>query len=273
MTDMHWTTALDRLSAVISAPRFGLLSDFDGTLSYFKPYPEVAQLTPRNRELIVALTARLPLVALISGRAARELQSYVQLPDIAYIGNHGLEELRDDEVVVLEAARVWEERLNNFSRDLGEPTIPGVRHQNKRITMSITYRQAEQPEQVRLKLQERLQQVNANYGFQLSEGRTIWEVRPPIAADKGTALANLIAKHQLDAALFLGDDFTDVAAFESLKGLRSAGKIQGLNVAVLGATDIPLVRESADVIANNVEDVETLLAWVLEHLPTPTPDA
>ncbi len=267
MQNAHWTIVTDQLLDIVQQPRFGLLSDFDGTLAVFRPYPEMPHMTARNEELISALSQRLPVVSLISGRAALELENVVQLPNIAYVGNHGLEALRNGEVVMVEAAREWEERLNGFYHELGEPTIPGVRHQHKRITMSITYRQAEKPEQVRLQLLEKLQKVNQKYGFALSEGRTIWEIKPPIDANKGTAIAALIEEHKLDSAIYLGDDYTDVPAFESVKALRDAGRIKGLTIAVLGETDIPVVRDTADVIANSVFDVESVLTWILEHLP------
>lgn len=264
MATEHWTTASETLLEIVQAPRFGLLSDFDGTLCHFRPYPEMPHMTERNEKLIIELAKASTVVALISGRAALELESMVKLPGIVYVGNHGLEELRDGKVIVVEAAREWEERMNGFYHELGEPTIPGVRHQFKRVTMSVTYRYADQPEKVRLQLLEKLQAINEKYGFSLSEGRTIWEVKPPIEANKGTAIAVLVKEHKLDSAIYLGDDFTDVSAFESIKALRAAGRIKGLTVAVLGETDVPLVRETADVIANSVEDVEELFTFLLE---------
>ncbi len=264
MATAHWTTVKDTLQQIAQTPRFGLLSDFDGTLCHFQPYPEMPHMTARNEQLIIELTKLLPVVSLISGRAALELESVVQLPGIAYVGNHGMEELRDGNVIVVDAAREWEERMNGFYHELGEPTIPGVRHQFKRVTMSVTYRYADQPEKVRLQLLDKLQTINEKYGFHLSEGRTIWEIKPPIEANKGTAIAALVKEHQLETAIYLGDDYTDVSAFESIKALHAAGQINGLSVAVLGETDIPLVRETADVLANSVEDVEDLLAFILE---------
>ncbi len=266
MANAHWTAEQDDLRAIISAPRFGLLSDFDGTLSEFRPYPDRPQMTDRNVELLVALAARLPLVALLSGRGARELQKIVQLPGIAYIGNHGMEELREDRVIVTPAAHDWEDRLSAFVRELGEPTIPGVHYQPKGITMSIMYRHAHQPTEARLQILERLQQVNEKFGFTFFEGKSIWEVRPPIEADKGTALAALIEEYQLDSALFLGDDVTDVAGMQMLKHLREDGRVKGLAIGVMGDVEVAAVRETADVLADNVEDVEKLLDWVLNNL-------
>ncbi len=267
MTSTHWTEASVELLEMVRAPRFGLLSDFDGTLCHFRPYPEMPHMSPRNEALIIELSRRLPVVALISGRAALELESVVKLPGIVYVGNHGLEELREGEVVVVPEAHEWEDRVTAFYRELGEPTLPGVRYQHKRITVSVSYRYVDNPAAVRLLLLDKLQRINARYGLHLSEGRTLWEVKPPISANKGSAVENLIREYELDAAVYLGDDYTDVPALARIRELRANRRIKGLAVAVLGETEVPPVRENADVLAEHVEDVEQFLQWILDHLP------
>jgi trehalose 6-phosphate phosphatase len=268
MIKPHWTTQTEQLQAILNAPRFGLLTDFDGTLCTFRPYPEMPHMSPRNADLIRAFSERLPLVALVSGRAADELQGVADLPgaNIVYVGNHGLEELVNGEIIVAPEAAEWEHRLNAFYKELGEPILPTVRHQHKRITMSVTYRMAENPAQVRLRLKEKLDHINQNYGFLLHEGRTIWEVKPNVPLDKGTAITRLIEDYKLDSAIYLGDDLTDVPALQAIRTLREAGKIKGLAVGVLGETEVPLVLENADVLAHSVQEVENLLAWILERL-------
>jgi len=269
MQKPHWTTKTEELRQIISNPRFGLLTDFDGTLCSFRPYPEMPHMSPRNGELVRLLSERLPLVSLISGRAADELQNVADVPgaNIIYVGNHGLEELVNGEIIVAPEALEWEHRLNSFYRDLGEPFLPGVRHQHKRVTMSVTYRMAENPAQVRLRLKEKLDHVNQKYGFLLHEGRTIWEVKPNVPLDKGTAINRLIHEHNLDAAIFLGDDLTDVPALQTIRKLRESRKIQGLAIGVLGETEVPLVQDNADVLAHSVEEVENIFAWILDNLP------
>ena len=58
-------------------------------------------------------------------------------------------------------------------------------------------------------------------------GRKVLELRPPIDADKGTAVRHLLAERALSRALFAGDDTTDVDAFRALDGLEV-----GIRVAV-----------------------------------------
>jgi trehalose 6-phosphate phosphatase len=266
----HWETTMPRLTAIARNPRFGLFTDFDGTLCYFRPFPEMPHLTDRNRAAITAISQRIPLVSIISGRAAIELRDVAELPGVkvAYVGNHGLEELQGDEVIVIPEAREWEGPMTAFYQELGEPTIPGVRYQHKRITMSVTYRGAPNPAEVRLQVKEKLDQVNQKYGFHLHEGRTIWEVKPPIPLHKGTAIRSLIEEYKLDSAIYLGDDITDIPALETIRALRDAGRIDGLAVSVLGETVIDEVIEAGDVIANSVDDVENVLEFIVRALET-----
>ena len=59
------------------------------------------------------------------------------------------------------------------------------------------------------------------------------EVRPPVDADKGTAVRHLVREAGVARALFAGDDTTDLDAF---RGLREAGLELAVCVAVRSAT-------------------------------------
>ncbi len=267
MAEIHWQTQTAALTEIAQSPRFGLFSDFDGTLCQFVAFPAMPQISERIHTRLEAFSARLPLVAVLSGRAAPELRDLVGLAHVMYVGNHGLEALRDGQLVVIEDAARWEERLSAFAHDLGQPTIPGVIYQPKRITMSITYRATAEPIKARVQLLEHLERVNEPYGFALSEGHTLWEIKPPIAFNKGTALADLVDEFKLDAAIFLGDDRTDIPALERVRALRETGRIKGMAIAVRGDADVPTVRQAADVFAYDVDDVAALLDWLYDHLP------
>jgi len=268
MPELHWMAARDTLTALANLPRLGLFADFDGTLSPFTHYPAIPDITPRNRELLIAFAERLPIVSVISGRGAPELRDFIKLPDVRYVGNHGLEYLRGDELVVVDAAKAWETKLTGFLHDLEQlPHIEGSRYQHKRITMSIMYRATKDPKAARQQILKMIEQVNGPYGFVFSEGHAIWEVKPPIAFNKGTAIAAMIDEFQLNGAIFLGDDITDVAGLDTLRQLRERGKVSSLAVGVYSERDVPEIRAAADVMARDVTDVEALLGWLLDCLP------
>jgi trehalose 6-phosphate phosphatase len=85
-------------------------------------------------------------------------------------------------------------------------------------------------------------------------GRKVLEVRPPVAADKGTAVRALVARSGVRRALYAGDDTTDVDAFTGLDGLEL-----GIRVAV-GSGEMPAaLREAADLVVDGTDGVLALL--------------
>ncbi|MEN6312414.1 MAG: HAD-IIB family hydrolase, partial [Acidobacteriota bacterium] len=71
-------------------PRLGLFLDYDGTLVPIRKTPELAVLKPSRRRLLERLSRNI-FVCIVSGRSLDDIRKLVDLRDIAYIGNHGLE--------------------------------------------------------------------------------------------------------------------------------------------------------------------------------------
>jgi trehalose 6-phosphate phosphatase len=115
------------------------------------------------------------------------------------------------------------------------------------------------------------------YELQLSAGNQVWEVKPPLALNKGTALAAIVAQQGLDGVLFLGDDRTDLIAMAELRRLRTAhdgepAPLQGLSVGVIHGLGSPQeLGDFCDLVANGPDDVARLLAWLADQLPVLTP--
>src|SRR5919205_604387 len=57
-------------------------------------------------------------------------------------------------------------------------------------------------------------------------GRKVLEIRPPVALDKGRGVRRLLDEVDLDAALYVGDDTTDLDAFDALRDLAADGRLQ-----------------------------------------------
>jgi trehalose 6-phosphate phosphatase len=82
----------------------------------------------------------------------------------------------------------------------------------------------------------------------------VLEIRPPVAADKGTAVRSLLADAGLRRALYAGDDTTDLDGFRALDGLDLA-----VRVAVATDEGPAELRATADVtVANPAELLELL---------------
>jgi trehalose 6-phosphate phosphatase len=83
----------------------------------------------------------------------------------------------------------------------------------------------------------------------------VLEVRPPLAADKGTAVRRLLGDAGLGRALYAGDDTTDLDAFHALDGLELA-----VRVAIASAEAPTELGEAADLVLGGPDALAELLA-------------
>lgn len=264
MTAFHWEQGMDTLGKLIAQPRFGLFSDLDGTLAPIAPTPEQAQITPRNRELLAELAKELPLVALVSGRRAASLQQRVGLPGIVYIGNHGLERWVDGEVEVMPEARPYLASIQKVKVALDKLVIPGAMVEDKEATLSFHYRQTVNPQAFVDATESKIAEIVDREDLVLFTGKMVFEVRPPLEMDKGIAFRNLVMEHKLDAALFLGDDISDLNALRKAQQLRAEDRCEAWGVGVQSEDAPDALAGTADFLASGVDDVESLLDWLLK---------
>jgi len=257
------SVAATLLAPLQTLPRAGLLTDMDGTLSPIVDDPAAATITPTSRALLATLAERLAVVAVVSGRAAADVQARVGLAGLVYIGNHGLERWSGGAVQLAPEAARYRPALEAALAAL-PPAPPGVQIEDKGATLAIHYRRAADPTAAAAALRPALAALAAGHGLRLSEGRMVFELRPPVAIDKGTALRTLIGERRLDAAVYLGDDTTDADALRAARRLRQAGTCYAVGLGVLSASTPPAVLETADALLAGVPDVEAFLAWLAE---------
>ena len=62
-------------------------------------------------------------------------------------------------------------------------------------------------------------------GFKTHWGRKVLEIRPPVRIDKGAGIVRLLRDPDLAAAIYVGDDTTDVDAFRGLAELVESGRL------------------------------------------------
>lgn len=259
---MKWENAKSRLQKAVDKPRLGVVTDVDGTLSPIVDVPDEARVTPRNLELLATLGAQLTLTAIVSGRAAEDVYQRVGLLGLVYIGNHGMERWQDGKVTVSPAAAAYRDNLLAAEPEIKQILVSGMRFEDKGATLSVHYRQASHPEKVAKDLTPMMQNIAEKHGLHLTRGRMVFEFRPPVEIDKGTAFEELVKAHQLQAAFYLGDDTTDVAVFLTAKRLRETGQClaYGLGVASQGTPQAVLTE--ADYLVQEVAGVESFLDWL-----------
>lgn len=247
----------------------GLLTDVDGTLSHLAPTPDSAVVADEIRHALASLARELRVVAVISGRAAADARRLVGVDGLVYVGNHGLEELKDGQARWDPAAEPYRSALAAARQALASLPIeiPGAILEDKGPTISIHYRLAAAPPDARERILARLRPFLPT--LRITEGKMVVEARPPVDVAKATAVTRLVEQFDLRGAIYLGDDRTDVGAFAALRGLRDSAKgrpIRALALSVAGPETPPEVLQAADAIVPGVDAVGALLRRLSDAL-------
>lgn len=219
--------------------RAAILLDVDGTLAPIVARPEDARVPAGTRIELRRLHGRYGLVACISGRPGADAARVVGVPELTYVGEHGLE--------LAPEAAVWAARIRAFANAETRPV------ERKPLTVSFHYREAADEAEARRELSEVASRARA-VGLVPRFGRMVLEIRPPVAADKGTAVRALLRNAALDRALYAGDDATDLDAFGALDGLEL-----GIRIAVTSTEAPRELSRAADLTVGTPDELLELL--------------
>ena len=97
-------------------------------------------------------------------------------------------------------------------------------------------------------------------GFNAHWGRKVLEIRPPVRIDKGAGIVSLLRDMELAAAVYVGDDTTDLDAFCGLGELVEMGSLKhALRVGVSSDETPPPLEEAADVMVDSTDGMRDLL--------------
>jgi trehalose 6-phosphate phosphatase len=261
-------TSIDPLLPVIRQRPLGLLSDIDGTLSPIVRRPEDATVPEAVRALLRELVAKGVKVGLITGRTLEGAQRMVGLDDAAYGADHGLTlwlDGRRESPAELEEYRTL---ARQAGKELGAllESLPAVQIEHKGPLLSVHYRRTADATAARKAALAAVERSPAARQFRVREGRMIVELRPPLDADKGTAVETLAGRLALEGVVCLGDDITDIDMFAAARRLQGKG-IATAAVAVASDEASPEVTDAADYTVDGVEGVKWLLEDMLRALP------
>src|SRR3954447_23155463 len=237
--------------AVLRQTPAALATDIDGTISKIALTPSEAVVDATARAALALLSRRLAAVVVVSGRAPEVAGEMVGLPDLMYIGNHGLERITRGVRWTHPAAEVARpavtEALAEIERKAQmEAEAPWLVIENKGVTGTVHYRLAPDAQSAEAMLQPLAVAATARHGLRLTMGRMIFELRPQLAINKGTAIRDLVHDLGLRGIIFFGDDLTDLDAFRALGELRESGAPDTLRVAVLGPDTARVILDEAD---------------------------
>ena len=234
-------------------------TDIDGVLAPIVPTPDMSEVPEELRELLRQLSTSYRVVAGISGLATEDALRLVGLEEVVYYGNHGFEILRGGEVEVIPEAEPYRAAIEELEeRARGELEPLGAFVEEKGITASVHYRNVS-PE-VGERCKAFVEREGERLGLRITAGRGVVEARPPVRADKGTAVRRLVEEYGPEKALFIGDDTTDLDAFRELEKLREEGVLADtLRVGVASEEGPPEIRSEADLVVEGAEGVGEVL--------------
>lgn len=264
-SDARLADALDPLRS--DPRRSAILLDVDGTLAPIVRYAEEAHVPEPTRGLLIEIARRYAVVACVSGRRASDARRIVSIGTITYLGSHGTELLRAGwtEPTLDPAVRDWSRRIQAFGReaDSAELRRLRVRIEDKGSIVAFHWRGAPDEEAARAAIDAIAARAEQS-GLRTHWGRKVLEVRPPVRMDKGAGIVSLLADVELDAAVYVGDDVTDLDAFRGLGELHAEGRLRHvLRVCVRSEEGPSELAEEADLVVDGPDGVRALLEGLL----------
>jgi alpha,alpha-trehalase len=198
--------------------------DYDGTLTPIVARPEDAHL-PESMRTVLQNLAHPCRVASVSGRALADVRERLDLDALSYAGSPGFEIAGPNGFhVVYDPARSFLEVLDRAESALHErlDRLPGVQVERKHFAIAVHVRRAREADVPTV-----LSTVNAMHqqhtGLRQTEGKKVFELRPDLDWNKGTALFWLLeamgVEREAVLPLYIGDDMTDEDAFMSLRDI------------------------------------------------------
>ena len=246
-----------------------VLCDIDGTLAPIVERADEAAVPEATSRLLGRIARRYRVVACISGRGAAEARRIVGVGGIAYAGAHGAELLLPgkSQVELVPAFATWRDRVREFAlgKDSPELRMMRVRIEDKGAIVAFHWRGA-RDEGAALTAIEAIAAEAEAAGFLTHWGRKVLEIRPPVPIDKGQAVRELLHETPVRAAVFGGDDATDLDVYDALAELHAEGSLDTTVCVGVRSDEGPAaIVERADIVVDGTQG----FAQVLEVLAGP----
>jgi trehalose 6-phosphate phosphatase len=247
--------------------RAGVLLDVDGTLAPIVRHADDAAVPEPTRARLIEVARRYACVACVSGRQATVARQIVSIGSIAYVGNHGIELLRPGgtEIELDREVAAWEPRVRRFAEEANDDELRRlrVRSEDKHAIAAFHWRGAPDEDGAEEAVRRVAERAEAA-GLHTHWGRKVLEVRPPVEISKGRGIRRLLRDADLSAAVYVGDDRTDVDAFDGLRALVEQGRLGTAACIGVRSDETPReLEEAADTLVDGPAGVRELLETLL----------
>jgi trehalose 6-phosphate phosphatase len=244
-----------------------VLLDVDGVLAPIVQHADDAHMPETTRRPLIDVARRYGVVACVSGRRASDARRIVSLGSIAYLGSHGSEILRPGATSpeLDRELQAWTRRVQAFARDAFSERLRRlrVRLEDKEAIAALHWRGVPDEEDAQASVEE-VARAAEEAGFTAHWGRKVLEIRPPVRIDKGAGIVGLLREMDLAAAVYVGDDVTDLDAFRGLDELVEMGRLgTAVKVGVRSDEGPAALQDSADLMVEGTDGVRDLLRALL----------
>jgi trehalose-phosphatase len=199
-----------------------LFLDFDGTLVPIQNDPAkcVLSLKIKGQLETIALSGK-AWIAIVSGRTVNDIRGRVNIQDVYYGGNHGLEIsgplINYTHPDALRGKHLIDKVCREIEQEIGN--VEGALIEKKKFGLTLHYRMAKKEDKALI--QRAFQRVIAEQPdaqtVAVMRGKKVLELAPNIPWDKGEAALFVIQELKSNyLPIYVGDDATDEAAFKAL---------------------------------------------------------
>jgi trehalose-phosphatase len=243
-----------------SSKRLFIFLDYDGTLTPIVKTPQEAVLSSNIKKVISSLAKKRNIfIGIISGRSLKDVKQRVNIKNIFYAGNHGLEICFKGKIILTNKnLKNYLKILRSIKRDLKNnlKRIEGVIFEDKRLIYGIHYRlvSSSQLDKFKKIFKETISPYLKKGRIKIGRGKKIFEIRPDISFGKDDAIRffqNLLKKKKEEPTIYIGDDLTDEDVFVFLDKKRDLGIRVGKSK-----------KSNANFYLKNVKEVEKFLTYL-----------
>ncbi len=254
-----------RLRALLARRPFGLFLDIDGTISPLAATPREAVVPHEIRALLHDLSRHVQVV-IVSGRTLVDARRMVGVDALTYVGSHGLATWIDGREELDGAVQPYVRFAQQAMVELAPlRRIDGILFEEKGTGLAIHYRLTRDGAEARAAILRAIAASGSAAHFDLLEGVKVIELRPRLGLNKGTSVRSLVNRLRLEGLIYVGDDITDIEAFEVVRDLRRGGRVDGVSVCVLHPDSSPLVERASDYTVEGVDGTRRLLEYALRQ--------